>query len=240
LSVGGDEIAVHLRRGRLAAVASERLPYRLGRVLCQAGAITDAQLRDALRVQAAGGGTQSLGELIVSRGWTTRERLAACVHEQAVAALARALGARAGSFSWSPGVASPSQVATADIDPRLVLLDAIRRLDELRQLRDQLPPRDAALAVAAWVDATNHVANDLEIRILGLMRAGIASWGELVELLPIDEAGVLRAIASLVRRHIIVAPNKPTDGLGEVARLGTGALSESDLCVLLEPARAEV
>jgi hypothetical protein len=239
LTVGGDEIGIHLANGRLAAVASERLPFRIGRVLRQWGAVSDAQLREALRAQAAEGGARSLGELLVARGWVTQEQIVACVHEQAVAALARALGSRAGSFSWAPGERPPLRSVGAGLEPRLVLAEAVQRVGQLRRLRDLLPPRDAALAVAGWVDAGTDVANELEGRVLALLRAGIGSWGELAELLPVDETGLMRTLVSMQERRIIVAQTVDTNLQIETGRRGTGLLSEADLGVLLDPDRPD-
>lgn len=238
LGVGGDEIGIHLANGRLAAVASERMPFRIGRVLRQWGAISDAQLREALQTQAREGGVRSLGEILVARRWVTEEQIAACVHEQAVAALARALGSRTGSFSWSPGEQPPLRGVGAALEPRLVLAEAVQRVAQLRRLRDLIPSRDAPLAVAAWVTSDTDVASELEARILALMRAGIGSWGELAELLPVDEAGLLRTLLSLLDRRIIVAQVASPDPQLGGGRPGTGLLSEADLGVLLDPDRA--
>jgi hypothetical protein len=239
LMVGGDEIGIHLASGRLAAVASERMPFRIGRVLRQWGAITDAQLRDALQTQATEGGVRSLGELLVARGWVTVEQISACVHEQAVAALGRALGSRSGSFSWSPGERPPLRGVGAGLDPRLVLADAVQRAAQLRRLRDHIPPRDAPLAVANWVHAETDVANELEARILALLQAGIGSWGELAELLPVDEAGLLRTLVSMHDRRVIITQTAAPDLQTEAGRRGTGLLTEADLGVLLDPDRQD-
>lgn len=233
LAVGGDEIAVFLVKGRLAAVASERLPLRLGRVLRAWGIVTDAQLQTALRTQADEGGRRPLGEILVARGWVTAEQVASCVHEQAVAALSRALAAKSGTFAWLPGERPPHRESTASLDPRAVLLDAVRRIDELRRLRSLVPPRDAPLAVSAWVDPAVDVANHVEQQILGLLRAGVGSWGELAEVLPIDEASMLRAVASLQRRRIVLTQATHEETRNGSGRRETGMLSESDLAVLV-------
>lgn len=235
LAVGGDEIAIYLNAGRLSAVASERLPFRLGRVLRQQGVISGAQLHEALRIQAQTKNPPPLGELLIARRWVTPQQIATCVQEQAIASLARALNAQKGSFSWAPGAAPSLREPTVGLDAKQTLIEAVRRVDELHRLRQHLLPQDAPLAVAAWADADMRLANDLEERIVGLLRAGIGSWGELVELLPVDEPALLRTLLSLQKRGLILVQTPTTDIPLDGRRSSAGALSEHDLVALLTP-----
>jgi hypothetical protein len=72
-----------------------------------------------------------------------------------------------------------------------------------------------------------------------LPRAGIGSWGELAELLPVDEAGLMRTLVSLQERRVIIAEPVAPEPQIETGRRGIGQLSEVDLCALLDPDRPE-
>lgn len=229
VAASGEEAGLYLVSGSLVTVTSARLALRLGRVLRQRGLLNDRQLAEALEIQATPGETRPLGEIIVAKGWVTPAQIAACVQEQAVAVLTRLLIAEEGSFAWEPGVRPPA--LGPGLDARKALLEALRRAEVLRRLRAILPPPHAPLVVASWVDPHLSPANEAERRVLAALRAGAASWGELIDLLPLDETGLLRAVAALRERGLVITS---AEALGIANRQpGTGPVAEADLARLL-------
>jgi hypothetical protein len=232
----GDEVTLYLKDGLLVLATSARLPLRLGRVLQQRGLLTTRQLHDALRLQEAEGGRRSLGEVIVAQGWVKAEEMADCVHEQCVAMLVRVLSANGGAFTYSPDVEPPVKAPTAPQPAQQALLEALRRVDAFGKLRALLPPIHAPLAVSARVDVTVAAYNEQEKRILTALQAGADSWGQLADLLPIDETTLLTTLIGLRNRGLVVA--------GEGSRgatIGTNAApppDENDLLRLLAPTTA--
>jgi hypothetical protein len=204
VAVGGDDLVIYLDEGRLVAVTSARSPLRLGRLLRQRGLLTERQLREALRQQEAEGGARPLGEVVVERGWVAAAKVAACAYEQLVAVLARGLTAEGAVFTYLPDAQPPARGFEASLDADRALLEALRRVDELAKLRKLLPPLHAPLEASDLVDVTIAARNEPEARILTALRAGVGSWGELVELLPVDEAALLRSLVALRERGLVV------------------------------------
>ncbi len=230
VTADGEEVGLYLEEGALAQVTSSRSPLRLGRVLVQRGMITAAQLHAALRAQDQGEETASLGELLIRRGWVTREGLNDCLEEQCISVLARAIRAERGTFLFQPNVRQPTASLTAPLNSNRVLMEAARRVDELSQLRDQLPPYQAPLSPGAQVDASTQGFSDAEARILKALEAGADSIAELVALLPMTEREVLINVIQMKKRGLIVSgiggygdntgvPAEPPPGEDDLERL---------------------
>jgi hypothetical protein len=231
ITADGEEVGLYLTGGALAQVTSSRLPLRLGRVLVQRGLITSQQLHRALRDQDKGEETLPLGELLVRRGWLNPDGLNDCIEEQCISVLARAIRARRGTFLFQPGVQPPEGSMTARLDSNRVLMEATRRVDELEELRDQLPPYYAPLSPSANVDITIQAFSDDEARILKALEAGADSLAELVDLLPMSERDVMINVIQMQKRGLVVAGHgAPGDHVGVPAG---PPVAEADLARLL-------
>jgi hypothetical protein len=210
VSAEPDDVALFLNEGRLVAVASARLPLRLGRILRQQGLVTDAQVREALQIQKSEGRHRSLGEILVARGWVTEDQVARCVENQCIVALARVLAAGSGTFSYKSGVRPPAKGPTSPIEPNGVLLEALHRRDQLVRLRAQLPPPSTPLAINPFLGDMFVPASDDEFRVVGALRAGVGSWRAMVDMLQADEVALLRTLIALIDRGVVIASTAET------------------------------
>ncbi|MDQ3515068.1 MAG: DUF4388 domain-containing protein [Chloroflexota bacterium] len=218
ITADGEEVGVYLSRGALSRVTSTRLSLRLGRILLQRGILQTRQLHEVLRDQQAGFETRSLGELLLVRGWITAETLASCVEEQSVAVLAKAIGARRGTFLYRPDEGPPTGVPSEVLNSNRILQEAIKRVREVQALRAQLPDVSAPLAPAVQIDVTIQSSTPVEDAILKALDAGANSLGELVDIVPVDEPVLLRTVIDMRRRGLIVAGQGDKGGALGVAK----------------------
>ena len=212
VTTGGNHVALYLDAGRLVAVASTGLPLRLGRILRQHGLVTDRQVREALEVQKAEGRQRTIGEILVAQGRVTEAQIDACVHEQCVAVLARVLAAGQGSFVYKQGVRPPARGRALPLEAHTVLLEALRRVDELGRLRALLPPTDAILTVSDPVDGTAVPLSATEAQIVRALGVGVATVRELIDNVQVEETVLLRALVALRKCGVVVA-SSGRDGL---------------------------
>jgi hypothetical protein len=210
VTAGDDDVALYLEGGRLVAVASTRLPLRLGRILRQRGLVSDDQIREALQAQRADGTRRPIGEILIERGWVTSAQIAACVQDQCVFVLARVLAAGKGTFVYKSGIGPPARGSALPLEAHAALLEALRRVDELGQLRTLLPPPDAPLVMNDRDDELFVPVGEAEVRIAVALRAGVRSWGDLIDLLQLDEPTLLRTLIALRERGVVVT--QPLDG----------------------------
>src|SRR5688572_10024365 len=81
-----------------------------------------------------------LGRILVDRGWLSETDLILSVEEQCVQALTHVITADQGVFVWSRDVTAPRRVEAVPLFAERILLEAVRRTDELASLKEQLPP----------------------------------------------------------------------------------------------------
>ncbi|MDQ3167100.1 MAG: DUF4388 domain-containing protein [Chloroflexota bacterium] len=227
ITAENDQVSLTLDKGKLIQVSSIRLPLRLGRILLRRGLITTEQVQQALYDQEHGPERRSLGAILVDRGWLSLHDLTRCIEEQCISALARVIAADTGTFAYSPraGVAtSPDQVP---LNAERILLEATRRVDELSELRVLLPKMNAPIALYQGSDGLPVSDPDAQ-RILAALRIGIGSLGELIDILPIDELVLLRAVIRLREMGLIAVGDDARPDLGGVPP------SEDDLSRLFE------
>ena len=205
ITADGEEVGVYLSRGALSRVTSTRLPLRLGRILLQRGILQTRQLHEVLRDQQGEFETRSLGELVLARGWITREALASCVEQQSVAVLAKAIGARRGTFLYRPDEGPPTDVPSEVLNSNRILQGAIKRVREIQVLRAQLPDMTAPLAPSVQIDVTIQTFKPSEDTILKALDAGANSLGELLDIVPLDEPVLLQTVIDMRRRGLIIA-----------------------------------
>lgn len=231
IAADGDDVTLYLTGGRLTLVTSARLPLRLGRVLQQRGLLRPDQLHEALRQQANNPKRPSLGSILLERRWATSAQIRACVEEQCVVVLSRVIAAEQGRFVYTPNIPTPPAVNPTPLDAGRILLEAVRRVDELQQLRIHLPDRNAPLAVSSQLAACNTRLTDLERRIIAALRAGAGSYDELAMLLPVDERTLLRTVITMRSRGLLVAGYASDND--RLAPVETPLPSEGDLSRLL-------
>jgi hypothetical protein len=131
LRAGGPPVSLHLRGGQLARVVAADPCLRVGSVLRRLGLAAAEAVAAGLRRQAAEPGGRQLGAFLLAAGAVTPDDLAHAAEEQAVTALARVLAAAGGTFAYAPDIAASAAPPAVLLDPQRVLLEAIRRLDEL-------------------------------------------------------------------------------------------------------------
>jgi hypothetical protein len=211
ISANGDEISLFLEDGRLVLVTSTNLSLRLGRLLLRLGLIDAIQLRKALQEQEAGGPHRSLGRILVDRGWLAEADLARCVEEQCIRAMARVIGGQSGVFVWTMGTRANLGVEIVSLNTDRILLEAIRRTDELAMLSDRLPPPDAPLFLCTGKDDAIESMTEAEFQVASALQSSAGSLTELTEQVTLDEVAIAQTVVSLRERGLILAGHEPRE-----------------------------
>jgi hypothetical protein len=243
----GDEVTLRLAAGKLVGVTSDRLPLQLGRVLEQRGLLRREQLDAAKRRQAAERDGKLLGEILVERGWVSPEHLARAIEEQAIGALARVLAAARGTFAYYAQPNAKFSTGTAPLDAQHIVLEAMRRADELSRLRRWFPDRHGLLTPRAGSHVTNRVQTAAEQQVIAALKAGARSIAQLEELVPLDESSLLRTLLTLRRYGLLdddgqaspeVSAGKPPDERDLASLLASDSSGAADDSSLTSNGRA--
>jgi hypothetical protein len=209
ISANGEEIALYLEDGRLVLVSSSDLALRLGRMLIRLGLIDPDQVRQALEEQEARQPDRAVGRILIDRGWLSEADLARCVEEQCIHALAQVISVGQGAFVWTRDVTVPRRVEAVPLNADRVLLEAIRRTDELATLRDLLPRFSAPLLLCGWFDEVAPNLTDEEVLVAAALQTTAGSLAELLVQLALDEMTVCRTVVAMRARGLILAGQEP-------------------------------
>jgi len=137
---------VYFDHGRISYASIVNRRDRLGDLLVKAGAITPAQLDEAIALQSRHR-ERRLGELLVELGALTVERLHDVIRVQIEEAVFFLFTWTNGTFNFEPDVLPDQQDLTVSINPESLLLEGARRLDEWSQIEKKIPSLDLVFEI---------------------------------------------------------------------------------------------
>jgi hypothetical protein len=138
----GTERGIVLIDGNVAWACSTSPGERLGQLLARMGLADHDRIEAALQAQAEPGEKKRIGQVLVERGVLGSDDLVRGLRHQVVEIFLGLLVARAGSFVFLRGLdreGLPTQLA---LDTQGMLLDGLRRLDEMELYRTRVPTAD--------------------------------------------------------------------------------------------------
>jgi hypothetical protein len=139
----GVERALVLDDGNVSWGVSSSPAERFGEILARHGMLDREELARALKAQAGPGGTGRIGEILVERGAFAGEDLPRALRVQVVEIFLALLVARRGEFLLFGGFDRAMLPVSAGIDTEALLLDGLRRMDEMERFRARIPGSDA-------------------------------------------------------------------------------------------------
>jgi hypothetical protein len=163
----GVERALVFDDGNVSWGVSTSPGERFGEILARHGMLDRDELARALKAQSGSGSTARIGEVLVERGAFAREDLPRALRIQVVEIFLGLLVARRGEFLLFGGFDRATLPVSAGIDTEALLLDGLRRMDEMERFRARIPglearPRRTAKALAgADGDAATREIVDL-------------------------------------------------------------------------------
>ena len=191
----GTERGIVLIDGNVAWACSTSPGERLGELLARTGVVDKARVEAALREQSEPGEKKRIGQALIDLGVLSAEAVQHGLKHQVVEIFLGLLVARSGSFVFLRGLDRdrlPTQLA---LDTQGMLLDGLRRLDEMELYRTRVPgaeskPRSTGKAPAKPLD-------DDQQRVLALAD-GARSVLDLATATALGEFDATRAVYKLV------------------------------------------
>jgi hypothetical protein len=141
VSAGGLDRAVAFREGEVRGAQSEARGERIGEVALRLGYLGPSQLDEAL---AAGGG-RHLGKVLVEKGFVSTSNLWKCFHEQVASVFHAILTAHEGVFALVDQTDLELPGMPLGMNTQQLLMDGIRRIDEMGLFRTRIPGPQAYL-----------------------------------------------------------------------------------------------
>lgn len=248
VAAGGVERSIAFKDGEVRSAQSSAPGERIGEVAIRLGYLTEARLGEAI----AGG--RPLGKELVDRGLVSANDLWKCFHEQVTAVFHAILLSREGVFLLVDEDVAERPGAPLAVSTQALLMDGIRRIDEMSLFRARIPGPGAYLRrrEPRRPVTLQPVEASLLARVDGRRTvAAIATAAHLGEfdatkiLYHLAEAGYVEAVAEpsaaaaadpAARQRAIV------DGMNALLRLTVAALPEAqrpDLVANVRPFLAD-
>ena len=142
-------VMIYFKNGDIIYAYGPRQTYHLGRLLKERGKLTQQQLDDAINPQAKTENSKRLGEILIHKGYIDRADLEKVVTEQIQELLYSLLSWQTGSFKFYENQFPTEEEITVSLSVEDVILEGLRRLDELNMIRETLPDLNGVYTISA-------------------------------------------------------------------------------------------
>ena len=140
----GVERGIVLIEGNVAWACSTSPSERLGELLARGGLADRARVEAALEEQKASGEKKRIGQVLIDRGVLSAEAMSRGLRHQVVEIFLGLLVARSGSFVFLRGLDNDKLPSQMELDTQAMLLDGLRRMDEMEMYRTRVPASEVA------------------------------------------------------------------------------------------------
>ena len=207
-----DIIMVYFKNGRITYAYGPRQTSHIGQLLSDNGKISAGQLEDAIAYQSNSEVTKRLGQILVQKKYVTQDDLDEAVKQQVEELVYSLLSWDDGSFKFYDNQYPTNEEITVNLSVENVILEGLRRIDEINHLKETLPDFDKPLKMS---EATCGRGKDISLRpeewnLLALVD-GRTSINNLLEQSDYPKVKTIERLASLKLAGLITESKKPAE-----------------------------
>jgi hypothetical protein len=197
-------VMVYFKDGNVIYGYGPRQTFHLGQLLKERGVISAQQLEEAIGVQAKTENSKRLGEILISRRFIDRTDLERVVKKQIEELLYSLLGWQAGSFKFYENQFPTDEEITVNLSVENVILEGLRRIDEMNMVKETLPDLEAVYTISASQAGRERAVTlqAAEWNIMALVD-GRRTVNEICKVSPVDPNEALKKLAQLKLSGII-------------------------------------
>jgi hypothetical protein len=135
-----DIVMVYFKDGSVIYGYGPRKTYHIGRMLVEKGRITSEQLDESISFQAENqSGGKRLGQILIERQYIDRADLEEVIRKQVEELIFSLMSWNRGSFKFYEDQFPTEEEITVKLSTENVVLEGLRRLDEMTRIKDYLP-----------------------------------------------------------------------------------------------------
>jgi len=143
-----EVVMIYLDRGSIIYAYNTNRKVKLGELLIRKKKITPTQLQKVMRVQKELKTKKRLGELLVLEQFITEEELKKVVREQVEDVIYELLKWDKGDFKFYENKFPTQEEITINISTENLILESVRRSDEMARIQSKLPSFETVLGLA--------------------------------------------------------------------------------------------
>lgn len=153
LGINRDEqsVMVYFRNGQIIYAYSPNRRNRLGERLIARGIIEPKTLELTLRIQKESGGTKRLGAILVETNRVKKDQIETILKEQISDTIYRLMSWDRGLFKFYDGKFPTEEDVTLALSTENLILEGVRRTDEMNRLKSKLPEFSSRLQLKTLV-----------------------------------------------------------------------------------------
>ncbi|MBD3401685.1 DUF4388 domain-containing protein [candidate division GN15 bacterium] len=151
LGIQKDEsiVMIYFRNGDIIYGYGPRQTYHLGQLLKERGLLSAQQLDESVMAQARTDNSLRLGEILIKKRFIDRADLEKVVREQIEQLLYSLLAWQSGSFKFYEDQFPTEEEITVNLSVENVILEGLRRHDEMSMVREVLPDFERVYTISA-------------------------------------------------------------------------------------------
>lgn len=135
-----DIVMVYFKNGSVIYGYGPRKTYHVGRMLVENGRISSEQLDEAIAAQVSQMGSgKRLGQILIEKRYIDRADLELVIRRQVEELIYSLMSWERGSFKFYENQFPTEEEITVNLSTENVVLEGLRRLDEMTRLKDYLP-----------------------------------------------------------------------------------------------------
>ncbi len=202
-------VMIYFKEGNVVYGYGPRQTFHLGQLLKERGVITTEQLEEAISVQAKTDNSRRLGEILIGKRFIDRSDLRDVVNKQIEELLYSLLGWQTGSFKFYEDQFPTDEEITVNLSVENIILEGLRRLDEMNMVKDTLPDPEAVYTISASQGDRERAVTmkAAEWNIMALVD-GRRTLDEICRLSPLDRNQTLTKLAQLKLAGLITKTEK--------------------------------
>lgn len=218
LSAGENEVKIFFKDGVIVFASSSEKYYQLGRFLKSKGLVSDNELRSLLN--QAKERKKKLGAVLVESGYISIETLKELLHSQVKEILCNVFLWNTCEFEYTDVPISVDGKLITHMSTTEIIVEAIRRIDELSVIKEQIPENKIVFRTSGEVkDRRSDIKIDRnQIAFLSLVD-GAKTARELIQESGYDEFTAYKIIYSLFVLDLVeVGPDETGQGVDAEVR----------------------
>lgn len=194
-----DIVMVYFKNGSVIYSYGPRKTYHVGRMLVEKGRITPDQLDEAINEQAhqqsAG---KRLGQILIDKNYIDRADLEEVIRHQVEELIYSLMSWERGSFKFYENQFPTEEEIVVNLSTENIVLEGMRRLDEMVRLKDYLPDFSVVYTLApSEPEQKRDIAMEPEEWNILALVDGHRDINEVVNASPLESIDTLKRMASL-------------------------------------------
>lgn len=222
LGIQSDDniVMVYFSKGRITYAYGPRQSGHIGQILNDAGRISADQLEDAVSYQSGCEVTKRLGQILVEKGYVTQDELNKAIKRQVEELIYSLLLWETGSFKFYENQYPTNEEITIDLSVENVILEGLRRMDEINRFREALPDYDIPLKIC---ETASEQGKDISLtpeewNLLAIID-GRHNIRQLIDTTRQPEIEVLERLAALKLAGLITVTDKKEAESGHLTEM---------------------